>query len=405
MIRILKWIFFNTSYYSLFSKLEKGKYRNIYDNVRIQLISLSLSRLWDLLKVFLFNKINLNSINIFETSNLPITPILSDCTVLYNTKSKKFFWSSFILSLLLFKSYTLFRKLLLWPFKLGVFSFLFSIIGLDVKWFLSLFDLFTINVPFWVYFQYLTLYNNWLNWFYNFVNIRNIYTVPVIEINKFKPKENISKELIQKGGESQPTGEKSNLKYYVVGLIILVGIFALVYFSDSLPSFGGNSGNGNIPSPPSPVLQEQDISKTSNWRALHDFVNRTSETSSTPLAQGTNNNSYQFNSPAYVEPSGSNSSVFVNSPITASTEIAGWPRESSPFPLTSFSPGEINSSPERLDPWGGLTRSASPTESIASANSGSSEATVNARVFNRTTPPLSRTPRKIDPARRRITKI
>jgi len=93
---------------------------------------------------------------------------------LANTNSKKIFWLSFVFSLILYRQYIFFKKLILWPFKVGIYSFFYAISGIDLSWLLSWFDYFPINIPQWVYIQYLNLYCNWLNWWKDTVEIKNL---------------------------------------------------------------------------------------------------------------------------------------------------------------------------------------------------------------------------------------
>ena len=93
---------------------------------------------------------------------------------LINTKSKKAFWVGFVFTILIYRQFILFKRLFLWPFKLGIYSFIYSISGIDMSWFLGLFNIFSFNIPQWVYFQYFTLYNNWLSWWNNTVNVKSV---------------------------------------------------------------------------------------------------------------------------------------------------------------------------------------------------------------------------------------
>jgi len=75
------------------------------------------------------------------------------------------------------------KRIFLWPFKLGIFTFIYSILGFDVTWFLNLFNFFTLNVPQWVYIQYLTLYSNWINWWHDTVKIKSLNNVSLPDSN------------------------------------------------------------------------------------------------------------------------------------------------------------------------------------------------------------------------------
>lgn len=97
--------------------------------------------------------------------------------------------------------------MLLWPFKLGIFSFIFATLGIDLSWFLSWFDIFKFNIPQWVYIQYLTLYGNWLNWWHSTANIKNIRkeAIPSVYNNKFS---NLNKSLETESIEDTPANNK-----------------------------------------------------------------------------------------------------------------------------------------------------------------------------------------------------
>ena len=95
-------------------------------------------------------------------------------STLTDTHSKRFFWIAFVSILVIYKQFILFKRLLLWPFKLGVFTFIFTTFGIDLSWFLSWFNIFNFNIPQWVYIQYLILYSNWLNWWNKTVYIKNL---------------------------------------------------------------------------------------------------------------------------------------------------------------------------------------------------------------------------------------
>lgn len=81
---------------------------------------------------------------------------------------------------------TFLKRIILLPFKLGMFSFVYSIFGFDVSWFLNLFNYFSLNILYWVYIQYLSLYNNWLVWWNKIADIKSINTVSLAEKNKIK---------------------------------------------------------------------------------------------------------------------------------------------------------------------------------------------------------------------------
>jgi hypothetical protein len=104
------------------------------------------------LRDLILNKITNNFIFRF----LATTPGI-DINLLINTRYKKVFWLGFVSTVLIYKQYILIKKLILWPFKLGIYAFLSSILGIDISWLLSWFNFFPLNIPSWVYVQYLTL--------------------------------------------------------------------------------------------------------------------------------------------------------------------------------------------------------------------------------------------------------
>lgn len=138
-----------------------------------------------------------------------------------------------------YRWFLLIKKLILWPFKLGVFSFLFSILGFDVKWFLGIFDFFSFNIPNWIYTQYFSLYCNWLNWWHNTVKIKNLNNVSLNE----KP------EIESKATEISDPENKSNKKKILIflGLVILLGVVYFFYFGDTSTGSGGGTNNLDNP--------------------------------------------------------------------------------------------------------------------------------------------------------------
>lgn len=169
MIRILRFLITTIFWRLFFNQTNRINFVNLTNNFRVHLLALPIinlfSYLWDLVS----NRVPNN--NIFR--NLPAVPEVNINTLI-DTSPKRFFWVGFVSTLLLYTQFIYFKRLLLWPFKLGVFSFIFSTLGIDVTWLLSLFNLFPLNIPQWVYIQYLTLYANWLNWWKKTVYIKNL---------------------------------------------------------------------------------------------------------------------------------------------------------------------------------------------------------------------------------------
>ena len=188
IITILKYLVFSVSWFFIFKQLKKNNYRGLFNNLNVQLLTLPQADIYRFFSDLISNRNNENSI----LSRIAI-PLGLDWRTLCDTNSKKFFLLGLVLAISTYRWFILFKKVFLWPFKLGIFSFFYSILGFDVKWFLGFFDFFSINVPSWIYVQYLTLYNNWINWWYNTVNIKNLNTVPLPETKLNKINKNIKK--------------------------------------------------------------------------------------------------------------------------------------------------------------------------------------------------------------------
>jgi len=226
-----------------YKNINKPSFRSIFDSFNTQLMTLPLRSLFTILSNLWNNRFrdisNLNSIS--TTFNV-------DWNILYDNSPKKFGLFAFIFTLVVYRWLTLFKRLIIWPFKLGVFSFIYSTLGLDVKWFLGLFDFFYINIPSWVYIQYLTLYNNWLNWWYNTVNIKSLNSV---SINK---SESENSEL------SNSHISKHKGKYFLgIISILLFGLIYILFFGDLFPGSGGTPPSTvNIP----PVASTSSVTVT-----------------------------------------------------------------------------------------------------------------------------------------------
>lgn len=235
MIRIIRYFLISISWFFFYSKIRKSDFRNILSNYNLQLRALSL---WEVFR-FLNDLItdNLNERSWLNTITLPFNVSFR---VLFDNNYKKLFLFGYGFMIIIYRWFQIMKKLLLLPFKLGIFSFLYSILGIDITWFLNLFNIFPINIPYWVYFQYLTLYSNWLQWWYNTVDVKSISSVPLKEVKKIKNKISVEKDHV----ELNVPDNNNKLKYIVGGLLIIGGIcFALWYFdlfSSDKPSTGSN---------------------------------------------------------------------------------------------------------------------------------------------------------------------
>lgn len=170
MIRHLITHFFSTIFWwTFFRTLDLINFRVLLNNFIVLILSLNSIQVFRLFRDLIHRTIT-NNVNfrIFAITNR------ININSLIDTNKKIFFWIGFVFTIILYKWFILMKKVLLWPFKLGVFSFFYSILGIDMSWFLKFFDFFTINIPKWVFFQYLNLYSNWLNWWNNTAKIKKI---------------------------------------------------------------------------------------------------------------------------------------------------------------------------------------------------------------------------------------
>jgi len=181
IIRIIKYAAYSMSWYFFYNKIKKSDYQHIFDGYNIKLMALSIRDIFKFLSDLTTDNLNENS-----WLNSLTLPFNLSFKILFDSNSKKLFLFGFGFTVIVYRWLKLFRKILLFPFKLGIFSFVYSIFGFDVNWFLSWFKFFSLNIPYWVYIYYLTLYNNWLTWWYQNVNIKSITSVPNKEIKEIK---------------------------------------------------------------------------------------------------------------------------------------------------------------------------------------------------------------------------
>ena len=259
MIRIISYILNHIIWNFIFNQIGRINFLNLFNAFRTHLLASSTVDIWRFLRDLFLNRITNNFIYRIITSTPGINPNL-----IVDTKAKRIFWISFVSTLILYRQYKLFKNLILWPFKLGIYSFIFSLSGIDMSWFLSWFNYFpglTVNIPQWVYIQYLTLYSNWLNWWKGTVEIKNIKTESLPQIPKFNYD---TDGLTTTEGDSNKWINKKNI---IIGLsvIALIGI-GIWYFYYSGPGAGnpnagaGNPGGGGagnvnpvfVPNPPAP---------------------------------------------------------------------------------------------------------------------------------------------------------
>ena len=214
----------------------------ITSNFRAQLLTLSLMQSLIFLRDIILNRVSNNIFFRIVTS----TPTIGGVSPndLINTNPKIIFWVTFVSTLILYKQYILFKKFILWPFKIGIYAFIYAISGFDVSWVLSFFDIFKFNVPQWVYVQYLNLYSNWLNWWKDTAKINNIKPESIPKA-KIKPE---SVEVIKK-----PFLTNTEIVITLSVAAILICGFIVWYYWDVPGSGGGNGNNILVPNPPAPT--------------------------------------------------------------------------------------------------------------------------------------------------------
>jgi len=80
----------------------------------------------------IFNKITNNFFFRLITNTPGINP-----SVIIDSKLKKIILISFVSTLIIYRQFLLFKRFILLPFKLGIYSFFYAISGFDVSWFLT----------------------------------------------------------------------------------------------------------------------------------------------------------------------------------------------------------------------------------------------------------------------------
>jgi len=279
IIKIIKQFVIAIAWQYFFYKLERVNYINFINNFSTQLLAMSIL---DTLRFYRDLITNAITNNIFFRVLAVTTGV--NVNSLTDTNSKRFFWLGLAFTLIVYRWLILFKKLILWPFKLGVFTFIFSTLGIDLTWFLSWFNIFYFNIPQWVYFQYLTLYSNWLNWWNNTVKIKNLNVDLLPTIKKtYSSTDN---------DESTGPNEKINKKYYIIlGVVVIIGIGVGIwyYFYNDI---GANGGGGNPPNPPNPPTVTT-IDTLPHQINVSDAQNSSSSSSSNRNLTSTN----EFSSP------------------------------------------------------------------------------------------------------------
>lgn len=204
IIKLIKYYTIALIYYS--DKFSRYIFRLIFSTFIVQLKVLPIREIYKFL-VDLF-KNNLNGNSILGKISIPLG---INWNILCDTKPKKVYLLILTSTMLLYRGFKLTKNFILWPFKLGIFTFLFSVLGFDVTWFLSLFNIFYVNIPQWIYIQYILLYSNWLNWWYNVVDIKSLSSTSIFNN---KPKEKLEPVEITDEPENTHNSYQFNRYFY-----------------------------------------------------------------------------------------------------------------------------------------------------------------------------------------------
>lgn len=246
MIRIIKNLLVNIVWQFLFDSISKVDFKRLFNNISTLFNSMSLRELIRLYWDAVLDRLNENRyyrIIYNQTSN--------NTRAILDRNNNKFILLSFIFSFIVYRWLRLFKKIILWPFKLGVFSFFYSIFGIDLSWLLGWFDIFYINIPQWVYIQYLTLYNNWLGWWNSTVNIKKLNNVPLPK-SSANVKEKFEPESIEMVEPDRLNKKKIIIIVTVIALLGL-GIWYFYFYDVNGSGTGGNSPTSSSGSSSHPI--------------------------------------------------------------------------------------------------------------------------------------------------------
>ncbi len=243
--RFFNYIFHTITWNFMFRFITRMNFRLITSNFRAHLLTLSIMQSLLFLRDLILNRVS-NNIFFRIVSSTPTIGGVSP-NDLINTNPKKIFWVVFVSTLILYKQYILFKKFILWPFKIGIYAFIYAVSGFDVSWILSCFDIFRFNVPQWVYIQYLNLYSSWISWWKDTAKINNLKpeSIPKAKV-KILPIKPESVEVIKK-----PFLTNTEIIITLSVAILICGIIIWYYWD--VPGSGGGNGNNIIyPNPPAP---------------------------------------------------------------------------------------------------------------------------------------------------------
>jgi len=262
MIRILRNIIIEIFWRFIFDSIYKVDFVNLTNSFRVHLLTMTFREILGLYWELLSNKISNHNFFLY----LPVVPQVKVSTLI-DTNSKRFFWLGFTFTLIVYRQFLLFKRLLLWPFKLGIFTFIFSTLGIDLSWIFGWLNVFPFTIPQWVYIQYLTLYNNWLSWWYNTgqIKILTSLSLPKTEVPNSEINDMPVDNGVNQSNNDSKVFNRTNL-YILLGVVTLIGIGVLVYyysdFGGSSSGSSSSSSGSDTPSIPAITITESPATNT-----------------------------------------------------------------------------------------------------------------------------------------------
>jgi len=130
------------------------------------LIDLIMKKPSELFKIKTINKVLIHTLPIENRNEI----------VQEEQKSIKYLLISLVFSNIIKKILFIFKTVILFPFKLGVYGFIAFLFGIKVDWLLSFFDIFNFNLPSWTYKKLVELHIRWMILFKDILQIESINT-------------------------------------------------------------------------------------------------------------------------------------------------------------------------------------------------------------------------------------
>jgi len=149
----------------------------------------------DLIKIKPSQILKFNNLKEIINHTLPSTNRNELINPVEENNKLKYFFILFIIWDILKRFILLIKKIIIFPFKLGVYSFIAFLFGIKVDYLLSFFDYFNFNIPAWTYNKLLDLHLNWLNWLKNIFQINSISTEDISTNSAYSSNKNTNISL------------------------------------------------------------------------------------------------------------------------------------------------------------------------------------------------------------------